>query len=137
MRIRGSREAHASNAQSVCTGGNEWSLQRCSSFRREAVLSSTAHQAFQSSSVAFKGCVFGSNDARPPPGVLLGGPDRTALVTSRWLTHALDEPWLYKCVVLKSRAPSGQNSPLHLLSACNRESQRLNFFRRRTSSTLL
>ena len=38
----------------------------------------------------------GSDDGRPPPGVLLGGPHRTASATLRWLTHALVEPRLYR-----------------------------------------
>ena len=44
----------------------------------------------------FKGRRVGSNDGRPPPGVLFGGPERTASATSRWLTHAPDELRLYR-----------------------------------------
>ena len=48
--------------------------------------------AVQSPLGAFKGRRVGSIDGRPPPGELLGGPERTASATSRWLTYAFDEP---------------------------------------------
>ena len=59
---------------------------------RHAGIWTALHTSSPESPGAFKGRRVGSIDGRPPPGELLGGPERTASATSRWLTYALDEP---------------------------------------------
>ena len=63
--------------------------------RARGALECTAHRQSRDPG-DFKGKRVGSNDGRPPPGVLLGGSERTASATSRWLTHAPDKPRLYR-----------------------------------------